>query len=181
MAPSKETNKQDPNGEELVALNLRLQNEILQTQLQTGLLTLERQKDENAHYLATKEKRKRDNAQRQANFAAEIAGKAAAAESCLHKQGGKHDMLFEGNGPSALTRSETFFDGNEVIQCNRCGLLMARPLPILRKKSPKLYEAAMALYNRLRKESISNGLAPMKSPTFSFTNVDGLQIMPALR
>lgn len=179
--------------------NEEMERELLDVQLQTARLGLERQKEENQIFVQTREQRNRQNEQRQRSLAAEAANKAARQTLCLHRQGGGPDDTFEGDGKSALTLSRIFFANNFLIQCPRCDLALQRPHPALKsKKARRLadgtmetaemiaarirkYNEDMTYYNRLLAEAKGNKLRPMLGPTWEFADEDGTPFVPELR
>ncbi len=179
MAPKE---KEPTNIDDLQRKALEQQIEIQNVQLQTAELQMEEQKEKNAAYIATKEDRSRRNKVRQAQLRSERANHEARQQKCAHRQGGQPGETFDGNGPSILTRTEAFFEGNYIIQCARCGLKMAKPHSSLRKTNPKKFQKDMELYEELLKASKTNGLQPMKTPTFNFFNTEtGDAVAPAIR
>lgn len=167
--------------EEIAADNALLQNKLLQVQLETALITKEQQIAQNEAWRQREAERRRGNARRQAQFKQDRQGRLARQRRCSHRQGGhaQGDPL-QGKGDSALTRSQVFFRGNYLIQCNRCELKVQRPHPELRRIDPKLFAAAMSEYDLLCELSESNNLQPMEGTTFSFTNKDGIPVWPKL-
>lgn len=157
---------------------LQMQIETAGVQMETAQIALEQQRETNEDYKQRKAIRARQNAKRQAQMVRDAKVMLALQKTCRHKQGGRHENVQKGDGKSVLTRSLIFFAGNFLIQCNRCGLSVQRPNPLLKKLNRKLYEAAMDEYNRLLEMSESNGLEPMLSPTFEFRNNDGDAIHP---
>jgi hypothetical protein len=168
--------KQTP--EEIEAENQLLQQQVLKVQLETAQIALEQQKEQNEQWKARREATSRNNKRRQAQLARDRKVMTATQRACRHRQGGRHENIKRGTGASSLTRSEIFFQGNFLIQCNRCGLKMQRPHPLLRKIDRKLYDKAMEEYNYLLAQSEENELEPMHSTTFTFTRDDGTPIIP---
>lgn len=174
--------KKKQAADEMAADNELLRNQILRVQLETAQIGLDQQKQVNEAWHQKEEERKRGNRRRQAQFAGDRRGRLLRQRMCAHRQGGHaatNDPL-KGKGDSALTRSQVFFRGNYLIQCNRCELAVQRPHPLLKKIDKKLYEAAMAEYELLTELSESNDLQPMEGTTFSFTNDAGLPVWPKI-
>lgn len=171
-----------------------LQQEILQVELQTKQLQLERAKEENQLYLDKKKELARQRAQSQMNARVNTQKAKQLQAICLHRQGASPDNIYEGNGPSCLTRSRIFFSGNYLIQCVFCGLKEQKPHPSLKNKklqqgeTPEKrdervakYEADLDRYNKLLAESRSNKLPPMEGPTWEFSDEDGIPFVPEMR
>ena len=171
-----------------------IERELLEVNLETSRLALERQKEDNQVFVMTREQRARQNAQRQQSLAQDAANRAARQAVCLHRQGGGPDDTLEGDGKSCLTLSRVFFANNFLIQCNRCDLALQRPHPALKSKKLRDGETAamrderirkynedLAHYNRLLAEAKGNKLRPMLGPTFEFSDEDGTPFIPELR
>lgn len=157
-----------------------MQAELARTQLKTALILQQRAEEDAYTFQQKREEISRRNKQRQANLAKERREKKNLITACNHKQGGGPDNMLEGDGKSALYRAEIFFPGNSVVFCLRCPLQVMKPHPDLRKTDRKAYDAALEEWQRLVKESKSNGLEPMKGPTYEFTNEEGATFVPAL-
>jgi hypothetical protein len=173
--------------------NEELQREILEIDLQTRKLTLERQKEENQTFIQTREQRSAQNKQRQTLLKeAEKVRRYIQREVCLHKQGGGPDDRYEGDGKSVLYLSRVFFSNNFLIQCPRCDLAEQRPHPARKSRKPifegetqrqiaeriELYNKDVKWYESLLKDAKTNKLRPMLGPTWEFQNEDGNTFIP---
>jgi|SRR5580658_1484038 hypothetical protein len=171
-----------------------IERDILETNLETSRLALERQKEDNQIFTQSREQRTRQNKQRQLQLAQQAANTAAQQAICLHRQGGGPDDVFEGDGKSALTLSRIFFSNNFLIQCPRCDLALQRPHPALKSKKLrdgetvaqrderiKKYNEDLTHYNILLAQAKSNKLKPMLGPTWEFADEDGTPFVPELR
>jgi hypothetical protein len=174
--------------------NDELQREILEVELETRRLNLERAREDNTSYLERKKMLVRQREQMQLTSQANAKKASALQAFCNHRQGASPDNIYEGTGPSCLTRSRIFFSGNYLIQCVWCGLKLQRPHPAMKNRKPrpgetaeqrdqrvKKYEADLAYYNKLLAESRGNKLPPMEGPTWEFTDADGIPVMPEPR
>lgn len=171
-----------------------IEREILEVNLETSRLALDRQKEDNQIFTMTREQRTRQNHQRQLQLAAQATSKAAQQAMCLHRQGGGPDDTFEGDGKSCLTIARIFFANNYLIQCPRCDLALQRPHPAMKSRKLrdgetaamrderiKKYDADLAFYNGLLAQAKQNKLRPMLGPTFEFSDEDGTPFVPELR
>lgn len=169
-----------------------MQRQLLDTQIETAQIGLEKAKADNDQYRQTQAQRSSQNKQRQAILAQEAANREAIQRACLHKQGGGPEDRYEGDGKSCLTLSRVFFSNNFLIQCNRCDLALQRPHP--KRKSPRplfrgeteaQIEARIALYNEdvtryegLLREARGNKLRPMLGPTWEYSDDEGTIFIP---
>lgn len=173
----------------------QLELEILETQAETARINLARAKAENEAYRQQEQSHNISNKQRQAHLAQLAAQREALQRMCLHKQGGGPEDRYEGDGKSCLTLSCVFFSNNWLIQCNRCDLALQRPHPKRKSTKPAfegetqsqikariaLYIEDVERYEGLLREAKSNKLAPMRSPTFEFSNEEGDLFIPEVK
>jgi hypothetical protein len=172
--------------------NEELQRQILETDLETRRLGLERQKQENEIFIQTRDQRERVRKSHQIDLAKEAALREALQRACLHRQGGGPEDRYEGDGKSALVLSRVFFSNNFLIQCPRCDLALQRPHPKRKSTKPifegetqaqikerlKLYAEDVARYEGLLREAKGNKLRPMLGPTWEFADEEGNTFIP---
>lgn len=118
-----------------------IQREIAEIQLQTARINLEKAKDENAQYEASKVLRSRLNRQRQGQLRTDHIERATVIRGCTHKQGGSPGRERRGDGMSAL-RVVILPDNRTLIMCANCPLRVFSPLPSDRNPRPKPGETA---------------------------------------
>jgi hypothetical protein len=172
--------------------NEDLQREILEVQLETAKIALQKTKAENQEWFERTESHKISNQQRQAHLRAVEDNRQAIQRLCLHRQGGGPEDRYEGDGKSALTISRVFFSNNFLIQCPRCDLDLQRPHPKRKSLKPTFkgetedqilarvdkYNEDVTRYELLLKEAKSNKLRPMLGPTWEFQDEDGNTFIP---
>lgn len=176
---------------------------LLDAQLETQLLTLDRTKKENLVYIDTEEdrQRKRDQAQQKAKN--DIAAQAARELGCKHQAGVQASNVHgRGVGGSCLSASRIFFTWNWLIQCVWCGMKNMTPHPARKSRKPQtvkvngmsrletaeevkervtLYEKDLDRHNALKEEALGTGLPPMVGPAWDFQDADGNPVIPAVR
>lgn len=169
-----------------------IQREILEVQLETSKIALQKTKAENQAWLQMEEAHRIANKNRQAHLATVAANREALQRVCLHRQGGGPEDTYEGDGKSCLTLSRVFFSNNFLIQCNRCDLALQRPHPKLKSKKPifagetaeqikariEKYLEDVTRYEGLIREAKGNKLRPMLGPTWEFADEDGNNFQP---
>lgn len=176
---------------------------LLDAQLETQLLTLDRTRKENAVYVETEEDRKRKRESTQIVMKAAAEGQRAKQLKCKHNAGVKFNNL-NGKGVfgSCLTLANIFFSWNWLIQCVWCGLKNQTPHPMRKTTKPQqvrdgskwrletadevkariaLYEADLEYHNELLEEARGNSLEPMIGPQWQFSDSDGMPVIPQVR
>lgn len=183
--------------------NEDVQREILEIELETKRITLERTKQDNQVYRETEEDRARKRAQAQTNAKMEMEKQRRREQNCRHQQGvGPGDVCGEGSGKSCLTLSRIFFPWNCLVQCVWCGLKNQTPSPGRKNRKPQrirvngewrmetadevkvrieAYEADLKYHEELVRAAKGNGLPPMMGPTYEFTDQDGMPVVPQIR
>lgn len=175
--------------------NEEIQREILETQLETQRINLDRTKKENALYTESEADRQRKRDQAQTNARNKIEQQRQRELNCKHQQGvGPEDVYGEGSGKSCLTASRVFFSWNWVVQCVWCGMCNQTPHPArknrkllpgetaeMRDQRVKLYQEDLAEHNRLLAMARGNKLPPMIGPAWEFTDTDGITVVPEAR
>lgn len=172
--------------------NEDIQREILEVNLETARIGLEKAKAENQAYREVTESHNISNRQRQAHLAQVDANRERIQRLCLHKQGGGPEDRYEGDGKSSLTLARVFFSNNFLIQCPRCDLALQRPHA--KRKSTKalfpgetkeqikdriaLYNEEVTRYEGLLREAKGNKLRPMLGPTWEYQDEDGNVFIP---
>ena len=176
---------------------------LLDAQLETQLLMLDRQKKENQVYIDTEEDRKRKREQAQFRANAQIKAQAERERKCKHNAGVQYSNLMgKGVGGSCLTASRIFFSWMWLIQCVWCGLKNMTPTPNRKTRKPqeiridgvrrlettdevkariKQYEEDLVLHKALLEEAHGTGLPPMIGPAWDFIDEDGAPVIPAIR
>ncbi|HEY2106088.1 MAG TPA: hypothetical protein VGH29_09915, partial [Candidatus Binataceae bacterium] len=174
-----------------------MQAEITRIQLETAKINLEKAKDENAQYNASKELRTRQNRQRQGQLRTDLIERANVIRGCTHRQGGSPGRERKGEGPSAL-RVVILPDNRTLIMCANCPLRVFSPLPTNKNPERRAGESEAKAKARVQRynaeqeefeklESLASQQltpeagAPMHcGKTFSFVGRDGQNIlMPA--
>lgn len=185
-----------------------LQRELVETQLETARIGLDKARDENADYRRRKSVAEKTNANRQAQFSADRKNlRALQRIQCQHMAGGDAEgSPLEGGGKFSFSVLHLTImpDGvTELIQCPRCRLMLyGRKLNA--KEEAKLKAKAEAIeakkpesfqndptwqkwddylwYKELRELYRREGLgkkAISRGPTFSFTdNATGAPVIP---
>jgi hypothetical protein len=176
---------------------------LLDTQLETALLTRDRTIKENAVYVEIEDDRarKRESVQMLAKANAEAQAKREL--KCKHQAGVRFNNL-NGKGVfgSCLTASKIFFSWNWLIQCVWCGMKNQTPHPGRKTTKPQqvkvdgvrrmetaeevkarvaLYEKDMERHQALLEDALGSGLTPMEGPQFQFSDSDGMPVIPAVR
>jgi hypothetical protein len=163
--------------EEMEREAARLKLEILETELETQKLALAEQREKNEQYKARKATQRMTFKQKQEALAKMRASHYAMVRMCRHKQGGKPDQRFKGNGPSSLHVTQMLDGKTQLIQCSRCPLAVMTPHTRLQREDPELYEQLKAEFDQLIEDFEETGLDPVKVPTFSFSQ-NGIPFLP---
>jgi hypothetical protein len=182
---------------------------LLDTQLETALLTRDRTQKENAVYVETEEDRARKRESVQMLARANAEAQTRRELKCKHNAGVKFNNL-NGKGVfgSCLTASKIFFSWNWLIQCVWCGLKNQTPHPMRKSTKPQevkvkvivngrslwrmetaeevkarvaLYEKDMERHHALLEDALGSGLTPMEGPQFQFSDSDGMPVIPEVR
>lgn len=154
-----------------------IQRVIALTDLQAKLLDLDRIKDENARRIAHQEAIRKHNAQIQADMESQSRQMAYAQSVCRHRQGGRHQNVFAGDGKPCVTRTQMLDGYTWLLQCLRCRLKVFTPHPALKKSDPEGYAEAKAIFDKLWELSADSGLDEIRGPTFIFEK-DGVPFIP---
>jgi hypothetical protein len=176
---------------------------LLDTQLETQLLTLDRTRKENAVYSETEEDRQEKRRRAQLKAAETIQAEDQLQRTCMHQAGVKHNNP-RGKGVfgTGLTLSNIFFPWNWLIQCPWCKLKNQTPNPMRKSTKPqeikdhgkwrletekevrdrvKLYEKDLKRHTELLIEAQGSPLEPMVGPQFQFSDSDGMPVIPQIR
>ena len=154
-----------------------MQRLIAATELQAKILDLDRVKDDNARRLAHKEAVEKHNRQIQADVEAEQARMRFAQSVCRHRQGGKPQNIYAGDGKACITRTQMLDGYTWLLQCLRCRIKIYTPHPNLKKSHPEEYEKLKGIYDHFWQLSLDSGLDEIKGPSFLFEK-DGVPIIP---
>ncbi|HEV2099327.1 MAG TPA: hypothetical protein VGR45_10420 [Stellaceae bacterium] len=158
-----------------------LQKHILRVELHTKMLQLAQAARSNEQYEEAERRRRAANRQRMKELKDARLAQERIERSCRHRSGGTPDNILRGGGIgsfSTVTRA-IMPDGVTVfMQCPRCRLKRYTPEVHLKHEDPKRYAKELDEYNELLEASIENGLAPLRGPTFTFTNSEGVPIIP---
>jgi hypothetical protein len=179
------------------------QAQLLDAQLETQLLTLDRTRKENAVYVDTEEDRRRKREQAQLKAKQDIAAQAEREKACKHMAGVQaSNVMGRGVGGSCLSASRIFFAWNWLIQCVWCGMKNQTPHPSRKSRAPKevkmngqkrletaeevkariaQYEADLEVHNKLLEDARGTGLPPMVGPAWDFQDADGNPVIPVPR
>jgi hypothetical protein len=179
------------------------QAKLLDAQLETQLIMLDRQKKENLLYVETEEDKQRKREQAQFTAKANIEAQARRERNCKHQAGVQHsNPTGKGVGGSCLTASRIFFSWNWLIQCVWCGMKNMTPTPTRKNRKllevkirgvrrletaeerdarVKLYEEDLARHKALLEDAQGTGLPPMMGPAWDFTDEDGTPVIPMIR
>jgi hypothetical protein len=184
----------------------QLQKEVLETQLETAKIALDKTRDENADYRRRKDVAASTNAGRQRQFKHDYKNlRNLQRNVCQHMAGGRADgNPLEGGGKFAFSVLHiTIMPDNvsEFIQCSRCRLGIIGRL-LSPKEESKLRLAAEAVekktadfesdpvwlkyddykwWKELREQYKRDGIgkeAVSRGPGFAFTNQEGIPVIP---
>jgi len=154
-----------------------MQRLIAATELQSKILDLDRIKDENARRLAHKEAVEKHNRQIQLDVESEQRQIQLAQSICRHRQGGKPQNIYAGDGKACVTRTQMLDGYTWLLQCLRCRIKIFTPHPTLRKTHPEEYAKLKVIYDQFWQLSLDSGLDEIKGPTFLFER-DGTPFIP---
>lgn len=175
--------------------NEDLQRHILEVEYQTKLHLLGQAEAANLNYSETEADRQRKRDQVQFNAKQAAINQDARERACKHHQGvGPDDVNGPGSGKSCLTLSRIFFAWNWLIQCVWCGMKNQTPHPGRKNRKllegetaadrdarVKLYQKDLERHKELFEQARANKLPPMLGPSWSFTDEDGVEVVPAIR
>jgi hypothetical protein len=150
---------------------------IAATELQSKILDLDRVKDDNARRLARKEAVENHNRQIQADVEAERRNMELAQRICRHRQGGRPQNVYAGDGKPCIVRTQMLDGYTWLLQCLRCRLKVFTPHPSLRKSHPEEYQKLKAIYDKWLEMSQESGLDEIRGPSFTFER-DGVPFIP---
>jgi hypothetical protein len=176
---------------------------LLDAQLESQLLTLDRTKKESAVYTDTEEDRQRKREQAQMQAKAVIAQQAEREKKCKHQAGVQPgNVMGKGVGGSCLSASRIGFTWMWLIQCVWCGMKNLTPNPGRKSSKPQevkidgvrrletvsevrarvlQYQEDLERHNELKEDALGTGLPPMVGPAWDFTDEDGSPVIPAMR
>lgn len=159
-----------------------IQQEILETELETKRLGLAKAQRDNAEYVANEEQRHRKNRQRMAELKTGRETKWAIIQGCRHKAGGTPKNIQRGGGIgsfSVLSKAVMPDGVTALYQCPRCRLMMYTPSKKQRQLWFQTYEAEMAYYSKIKEQCEEEGIQDneTRGPTFLFQK-DGVPIVP---
>ena len=158
-----------------------LDRQIKRVELHTKMLQLAQAARSNEQYEEAERRRHAANKQRMQELNDARLAQERIERSCRHRSGGTPDNILRGGGIgsfSTVTRA-IMPDGVTVfLQCSRCRLKRYTPEAHLKKEDPRRYAKETDEYNDLLEASIENGLAPLRGPTFTFTNSEGVPVIP---
>jgi hypothetical protein len=179
------------------------QAKLLDAQLETQLLMLDRQKKENRLYVETEEDKKLKREMVQLRAKANIEAQDRRERNCKHQAGVQHsNPMGKGVGGSCLTASRIFFSWNWLIQCVWCGMKNMTPNPNRKNRKllevkingrkrietederdarVKLYKEDLARHKELLEDAQGTALPPMMGPAWDFTDEDGTPVIPMIR
>lgn len=154
-----------------------IQRVIAVTELQSKLLELDRINDENTRRLAQREALAKHNKQIQQDMEQEQRQLAYAQSICRHRQGGRPQNVYAGDGKPCIVRTQMLDGHTWLLQCLRCRLKVFTPHPLLRRSHPQEYDKLKAAYDHLWTLSSDSGLDEIRGPTFTFEK-DGVPFLP---
>jgi hypothetical protein len=154
-----------------------MQRLIAATDLQAKILDLDRIQDDNQRRLAHKEAIERHNKQIQADVEAEQRNMKLAQSICRHRQGGRPQNVYAGDGKPCITRTQMLDGYTWLLQCLRCRMKIFTPHPSLRKAHPEEYTKLKAIYDKFWEMSEESGLDGIRGPSFLFER-DGVPFIP---
>jgi len=100
---------------------------------------------------------------------------------CRHRSGGKPTNILKGGGIgsfSIITRAVMPDGVTILLQCSRCRMKRYPPEAHVKLEDPKRYAMELDDYNALLEASIEADLEPLRGPTFTFTNSEGVPVIP---
>lgn len=163
-----------------------MQREITKVELQTKVLLLERTKEENETWKATKAAKEKRTKVTQADLAADRRREQQKTVGCRHRQGGFPDNFpKKGKGDPCISAHKMPF-GELRLQCNRCQLEVFEPNPAqmndkkYRDKHGRTWEAQKELFDHLLEMFEEAGLHMSEGPQFTAINAEGIPFRPAL-
>jgi hypothetical protein len=174
--PSKEALPAIPQEFQHMSLE-EMQRLIAATDLQAKILDLDRVKDDNARRLARKEAVEAHNRQIQADVAAERRNMEMAQSICRHRQGGRPQNVYAGDGKPCIVRTQMLDGYTWLLQCLRCRMKIFTPHPSLRKSHPEEYTKLKLIYDKFLEMSQESGLDEIRGPSFTFER-DGVPFIP---
>lgn len=117
------------------------------------------------------------NEQRQTELAAIAEKMCSIQKQCRHKQGGKHQNIFKGDGPPCVTAARMLDSFTLRLECTRCRKTVYTPNPSLEQTDPKLYRREMAEYEKFLEMFEDSGLDMIRGPEFMFRK-NGISFIP---
>ena len=185
----------------------KMQERLVEVQLETALLNLDQQRKQNSLYIETEEDRQRKRDQAQVLAKENIAAQQARQKKCKHMAGVQaNNLTGRGMGGSCLSASRIFFAWNWLIQCIWCGIKNQTPHPSRKSSKPMeirervdgrmvtrletaeevqarraQYEADMEVHTKLYEDATGKGLPPMVGPAWDFQDEDGNPMIPVPR
>lgn len=154
-----------------------IQRLIAVAELQAKVLELDRITDDNSRRLAQKEALAKHNKQIQSDMEQEQRQRAYAQSICRHRQGGKPQNVYAGDGKPCITRTQMLDGYTYLLQCLRCRLKVYTPHPLLKRTHPEEYARLKAFFDQLWTMADESGLDEIRGPTFTFER-DGVPLIP---
>ena len=159
-----------------------IDEEIRQVELETKLIQLEQAKRSNQEFKLSEETKKRLAEEAQQSLAIEAHNLQTRKDSCAHLSGGFgiEDFL-DGDDRPALIRTELPVAGLSLIICVRCHGEWRTPNPKLKKTNPDKYVEEMIEWKAILKLERKSLSKPMGGPGFTFTDSNGVPVIPDLK
>lgn len=154
-----------------------IQRMIAVADLKARMLDLDRIQDENKQRIAKKAALEKFNRQIQEEITSQQKMMAFAQSVCRHKQGGKYQNVWAGDGKPCVSRTQMLDGYTWLLQCTRCRLKVYTPHPSMQKSAPERYAKERAIYDHLWEMASDSGLDEIRGPTFAFMK-DGVPFIP---
>lgn len=154
-----------------------LRREILAMQYERERMELQQSHAKVVKYDETQRQLVLRNEQRQADLETVRRRRERRQSGCRHKQGGKHQNIFRGDGKSAVFGA-LMLDGVTLrLYCQRCEKTCFTPNPELKKLNPKQYKKEVEEFGAMLEGFEDSGNELIRGPEFQFKR-EGIPFIP---